>query len=199
MGQEIVCRAEFAGKTSVGKALLESDEIRFRGEFVLKLPFGSIKELKAKKGILYLRGAAGVVKLELGARAEKWRDKIVNPKPLVEKLGVKPGDAVTLYGAFEKQFHQTLKQRGAKITRNSSASWVFFKVRDQRDLSKVRTIAGRLQNAAALWIVYPKGQKTIPEREVREAVLEQGLKDVKVASFSETHTALKFVLPQHRR
>jgi len=47
--------------------------------------------------------------------------------------------------------------------------------------------------------VYPKGQKSVTESDIRSAGLETGLVDVKVVGFSPTHTALKFVLPKSRR
>jgi len=55
------------------------------------------------------------------------------------------------------------------------------------------------KGAAALWIVYPKGPKDITENDVLAAGRKAGLKDVKVAGFSPTHTALKFVIPAARR
>jgi hypothetical protein len=48
-------------------------------------------------------------------------------------------------------------------------------------------------------VVYPKGQKHITEAGVFAAGKQAGLVDVKVASFSATHTALKFVIPVDRR
>jgi hypothetical protein len=51
----------------------------------------------------------------------------------------------------------------------------------------------------AIWVVYPKGVTAIREIEVLNAGREAGLKDVKVASFSPTHTALKFVVPIEKR
>jgi hypothetical protein len=56
-----------------------------------------------------------------------------------------------------------------------------------------------MQGAAALWIVYPKGQKHITENDVLAAGRKAGLKDVKVVGFSPTHTALKFVIPLRSR
>jgi hypothetical protein len=47
-----------------------------------------------------------------------------------------------------------------------------------------------------LWIVYPKGKQEITELQVIEAGRQAGLVDVKVVSFSATHTALKFVRPK---
>ncbi|HXR09549.1 MAG TPA: hypothetical protein VN792_02170, partial [Candidatus Acidoferrales bacterium] len=51
----------------------------------------------------------------------------------------------------------------------------------------------------AIWIVYPKGVKHITESDVLRAIRAASLTDVKVASFSATHTALKAVIPSARR
>ena len=56
-----------------------------------------------------------------------------------------------------------------------------------------------MKGPAALWIVYPKGQKAITENDVIAAGRKAGLKDVKVVAFSPTHTALKFVIPLAQR
>jgi hypothetical protein len=50
-----------------------------------------------------------------------------------------------------------------------------------------------------LWIVYPKGRQEIKEQHVLDAGKQVGLVDVKVVSFSATHTALKFVRPKAKR
>ena len=47
----------------------------------------------------------------------------------------------------------------------------------------------------ALWVIRPKGRPEISERAVMDAGKAAGLVDVKVVSFSETHTAEKFVIP----
>jgi hypothetical protein len=47
--------------------------------------------------------------------------------------------------------------------------------------------------------VWVKGRKELNENHVREAALDAGLVDVKVARFSETHSALKLVVPRARR
>ena len=59
--------------------------------------------------------------------------------------------------------------------------------------------AKSLKGAAALWMVYPKGQKQLTENDVIAAGRKSGLKDVKVVGFSPTHTALKFVIPVENR
>jgi hypothetical protein len=199
MGQEIPCTVQFAGKRIQGTALLESKEILFRGDPRLKIPFTSIKEIKAADGELHVMTAGGLAIFELGAKAETWRDKILKPKSLVEKLGVKPGEFVALHGRFDQNFLSALKKHGVKISKAPNSPWTLLLAQKLEDLAKVRSLSKALQGAAALWVVYPKGQKTITENEVRGAGLRAGLTDVKVASFSDKHTALKFVIPRAKR
>jgi hypothetical protein len=56
-----------------------------------------------------------------------------------------------------------------------------------------------LKPNGALWIVRPKGRPEISERAVMAAGKAAGLVDVKVVSFSATHTAEKFVIPLAKR
>ena len=199
MGQEIDCCVKFKGKVSRGKALLESNEIVFRGDYRLKIPFPSIIECRAKDGLLRLKTAEGIAVFGLQGRAEKWCDRIRNPKSVIDKLGVKVGDRVRLYGTFDEQFRETLVHRGARIVKDGIVSWIFFKAQDRATLREVKTVVRAFEGTPALWMVYPKAQKNITEKDVRHAVLTQGLKDVKVVTFSGTHTALKFVIPRGSR
>lgn len=202
MGSEVRCTARFGKQVSEGTALLESNEVLFRGDFRLKIPFGSIKSAKAADGELRLETANGVAVLKLGSAAEKWREKILHPKTRIEKLGIKPGTKIVLIGGFDADFLDELKQLTRSITRDkvsSDADAVFFMADLKKELSQVARIAKSLQGAAALWIVYPKGQKSITENDVLGAGRKTGLKDVKVVGFSATHTALKFVIPLDKR
>ena|GEM_PF-6467788 len=47
--------------------------------------------------------------------------------------------------------------------------------------------------------MWPKGRRAFNEHHVREAALDAGLVDVKIARFSETHSALKLVVPKAKR
>jgi hypothetical protein len=201
MGQELACSVLSNGKSHRGKALLESNEILFRGDLRLKIPLASIKKVEAGEGKLNVRTKDALYVFDLGPRAEKWRDRIANPKSLLDKLGVKPGDSVSLQGSFSADFLAELKQRGALVARGKSTapSWIFLAADSLADLAGVKSAANALKNSAALWIVYPKGQKSITEHHVRGAGLRSGLTDIKVASFSPTHTALKFVIPVAKR
>lgn len=198
MGKELNCSVQFGKQQSEGKALLETSEILFRGDFRLKIPFSTIKSAKAVDGELRLQTADGLAIFHLGAASEKWCDKILHPKSRIEKLGVKPGAKVALLGEFDAEFLRelgSLTMSMGKGKTNSDAECIFFAADSKDALGSLSKISKSMQGAAALWIVYPKGQKHITENDVLATGRKSGLKDVKVVGFSPTHTALKFVIP----
>lgn len=198
MGSEMVCKVRFGKESSEGKALLETSEVLFRGEFKLKIPFSTIKSAKAVDGELRLQTAGGLAVFHIGPAAEKWREKILHPKSRIEKLGIKPGASVSLAGKFESDFLAELGKLTESVSRgkvNPGSEWIFFSADSKEDLSGLSKISKAMKSAVALWIVYPKGQKQITENDVLAAGRKTGLKDVKVVGFSATHTALKFVIP----
>jgi hypothetical protein len=203
MGDEVNCALTQGGKSSTGRALLETTEILFRGGDVrLNIPLSSIAEARAQDGELRLRTKDGQFTFELGPRAEKWREKIANPKSLIDKLGVKPGERVTLIGRFPAEFSASLKKHGAQLAAPEASvvcPWIFFAAESRDDLADIKRVTKSVKGATALWIVYPKGQKHITEADVRSSGLACGLTDIKVASFSPAHTALKFVLRKSNR
>jgi hypothetical protein len=202
VGYEEKCTAWLGKQQSEGKALLETSEILFRGDFRLKIPFSTIQSAKAVDGELRLQTTQGAVVFGLGPAAEKWRDKILHPKSRIEKLGVRPEAVVSLLGDFDAEFLGELGKLTKSVSKGkptADSEWIFFAVDSKEGLGAVQKISKSMKGAAALWIVYPKGQKHITENDVLAAGRQAGLKDVKVVGFSATHTALKFVIPLSRR
>lgn len=217
MGAELKCRARFGKQVSEGKALLETKELIFSGQFRLKIPFAQMKSVTAADGELrvefvedgkVVKGAqAGmpvplVAAFALGAPAEKWARKILHPKTRMKKLGIKAGARVSVIGELEDEFERELAEVTKAVTRGkvaSDAEWVFVCVESAKELAESARAGKALKGAAALWIVYPKGGKHITETDVIATGRAAGLKDVKVVGFSPTHTALKFVVPLHHR
>lgn len=202
MGNEVKCTAWLGKQESEGKALLETSEILFRGQFRLKIPFSTIKSAKAVDGELRLQTAEGLAVFQLGAAAEKWCEKILHPKSRIEKLGVKPGAKVSLIGGFDAGFLTEIGKLTKSVNKtkvSGDSEWIFFNADSKEDLGAMPRISKSMQGAAALWIVYPKGQKHITENDVLAAGRKAGLKDVKVVGFSPSHTALKFVIPLPNR
>jgi hypothetical protein len=204
MGNEAICKASFAGRKGRGKAQLETAELTFRSEdesLRFKVSFKDIKSAAAVGGQLRLETGEGDAVLELGANAAKWCDKILHPKSRIDKLGVKPGARVVRLGDFDEDFTAELARRTSNIKSkpDGAAEMIFFAANSANDLRQIAKLAKSLDGSAALWIVYPKGQKQLTETDVLSAGRKSGLKDVKVVGFSAALTALKFVIPSDRR
>lgn len=202
MGSEVLCTARFGKQSCSGKALLETSELLFRGDFRLKIPFGQMKSVKAVNGELRIEFSDGKAAFELGAQAEKWAHKILHPKSRIEKLGIKSGTRVAVLGELDAEFQVELKQAGALVRKGKlslDAELIFCRAESANELAHSARIAQELKGAVALWIVYPKGRKEVTENGVIACGRKAGLKDVKVVGFSPTHTALKFVVPLEKR
>ena len=94
--------------------------------------------------------------------------------------------------------------RAEKVVRKAPAAsrpvdLIFFGVQHRDALARLSTLAGLIKPDGAVWIVRPKGRKDVTEAETMAAGKRAGLVDIKVVSFSETHTAEKFVIPVARR
>ena len=207
MGSEVKCRVRFGKQESEGKALLETSEILFRGDFRLKIPFATIQSAKVVGDELHVQSAEGVAVFKLGAAtAAKWRERILHPKTRIEKLGIKPGTRVSLIG-FEEQdeeFPRELQSAKAitmpaENTLPKDCDAIFLRIDTQKQLTQVVKIARKIVGTTALWVIYPKGQQHITESDVLSAGRKAGLTDIKVVGFSPTHTALKFVIPVEKR
>jgi hypothetical protein len=207
VGKEAACTLRFEGKRTRGRALLETDEIVFRADDPqerasrLKIARKQIAAAQAKGGALRVRfGNSEAVFERLGDAAERWAEAIRSPKGRMDKLGVKPGARCALIGEFDHDFTLELSAGGARIVpRGSRLDAVFLAAENKVDLARVELALERLADAGAIWIVYPKGRKDIRETDVLGHGRAAGLKDIKVMRFSETHTALKFVIPVSAR
>jgi hypothetical protein len=198
VGNEVKCSVRFGKQESQGKALLETSELLFRGDFRLKIAFSTIKSVKAVDGELRLQTADGLAIFHLGEAAGKWCDKILHPKSRIEKLGVKPGTKVALLGSFDSDFLQEIGALTKSVSKGkivTDTECIFFAANSKAELAALPKVSKSMKGAAALWVVYPKGQNQITELDVLAAGRKSGLKDVKVVGFSATHTALKFVIP----
>jgi hypothetical protein len=195
MGSEVKCRVRVGGRASNGTALLETDELVFRGDFRLRIALKTTKRVEADGDVLVIETADGTVaRFDVGRLAAKWAEKIRSPPSRLDKLGVTGESKVALIGAFDDDFTKELAARAACVGARA-ASLVLFAASSAKDLARVAALRKKLPDDGALWIVYPKGRKEIREADVLESGRATGMKDVKVARFSDTHTALKFVVP----
>jgi hypothetical protein len=201
MGLETKCVAWLDGQVSEGKCQLETEHLSFRGEFKVTIPFGSIRHLNAAEGKLSVAFNAGTLILDLGPAAAKWAEKIKKPKSLIEKLGIKEAMKVSIQGIRDKEFLKQLKAKNVHTSKKLSkeSDIILLQADSKRGLGSVQTAAKHLVQNGALWIIYPKGKEELKQDDIFKAGKSAGLVDVKVVSFSSTHTALKFVIPVSMR
>ena len=182
------------GEQYEGEALLETAELIFRGPKRIVIPFAKIKTIDARDGRLTLDRYA----LDLGDDAAKWAEKIRNPKSVVQKLGIKSGQHVSLVQLDDAAFTADLERAGAVVSAGKpkkNADAILYAATSRAELDRLTTLRAALAPNGALWVIRPKGVKTITESDVMAAGKAAGLVDVKVVKFSETHTAEKFVIP----
>jgi hypothetical protein len=202
VGSEAVCRVSYKGEACEGKALLETAELIFRGDFRLKIPFNQIASLEASDGALQVGYEGGVAVFELGRNAEKWAEKIRNPRGLLDKLGIKPEMTVAVLGVEDDAFMTQLRDRVGEPSRKvvPEADLVFYEADCIEDLVRLSELRGAIKPAGGVWVVSPKGKGAVlKDVEVMAAAREAGLVDTKVVGFSDTHTALKLVIPKAQR
>lgn len=202
MGAEATCTARFKGRTSVGKARLETDVLQFRGDFRLSIPFTQISKIGARGGVLTVTCPEGTASFQLGTAAPKWAEKIRHPPSRLDKIGVKPEWRASAIGVEDEAFLKELEQAVAelsvgRVVQGSDA--IFFGSTKEAELTRLATLKTSLKPNGAIWVIRPKGRPEISERAVMRAGKAAGLVDVKVVSFSATHTAEKFVIPVSRR
>ena len=123
-------------------------------------------------------------------------------RPLLDKLGVKPDARVTIIGVEDDGFQKLLRERTGDISPRTrkDCDLVFYAANSLRDLDRLERLRGTIKPAGAIWVVRLKGEAAvIKETDIIAAAKTQGLVDIKVVSFSETHSALKLVIPVNQR
>jgi hypothetical protein len=204
VGLEAECAATLGDARSRGKAALETTELAFRGGFRARVPLGEVEAIDVAGDSLLVRWRGQTLALELGAAAAaRWADKLRHPPSRLDKLGVKPGSRVAVIGAFDLDFLTELRAHAAHVRRGvppAPVDLIFYAAAHHEDLADLDALVAGLRPDGALWIVRPKGGGApIGERDVMAAGHAAGLVDVKVAAFSATHSAGKFVIPVARR
>jgi hypothetical protein len=201
MGFDTTCSATYKKQTSVGRAQLEGDHVLFRGDFRVKLTLQSISDVSTTGGVLSLKGPDGTLALSLGPAAEKWAAKIANPPSRMQKLGVKAGMKVSVIGVADPDFEAELTAAGADVSSRlrKESGQVYLAIESAKDLERFRAVLPSLAQDGAVWAIRRRGLKDASEAATMAAGIAAGLVDVKVARFSETHTAEKFVRPVKSR
>ena len=119
--------------------------------------------------------------------------------PRLDKLGVKPGMRVALVGLDDEAFEAELRDRTRDITRGEplpDTDVVLYAADTLDDLDRLPALRERIAPNGAIWVVSRKGTAaTIRDVDGVNAAKGAALVDNKVASFDETRTALRLVIP----
>jgi NADPH-dependent 2,4-dienoyl-CoA reductase/sulfur reductase-like enzyme len=121
----------------------------------------------------------------------------VSTRPLLDKLGVKPGLRVAVVGLDDPAFMKLLRERTSAVVSGKPrgrCDIVFLGATDKRDLVRIKEAKGWIEPNGAIWVIRRKGARAaIKDTDLIEAGLAAGLVDNKIASFSDTQGAMRFV------
>jgi hypothetical protein len=121
----------------------------------------------------------------------------VYDRPLLDKLGVKPGSKVAVVDLDEPSFLRVLRERTPDVvlgTPRSACDIVFIGAAKLKELERLKEAKRWIEPNGAIWVIRPKGGRSeIRDTDLIEAGLSAGLVDNKIASFSDTQGAMRFV------
>ncbi|HEY0646514.1 DUF3052 domain-containing protein [Phenylobacterium sp.] len=193
MGKDAQVAARFADGPDEGRLQYEPPKLLFRGARRRVFEGEALKGVRAEGGDLVLADGS---RFALGeVQAGRWAQAINNPKGRLDKLGVKPGMRVAVLGVDDDALAGELAAREAVVVHDFADLDLFFYAADSvHELARIDELIPALAEKGALWIVSKKGKAaTVKDVEVMAAAKSFGLVDNKVAGFSETLTALRFV------
>jgi hypothetical protein len=122
---------------------------------------------------------------------------VVSTRPLIDKLGVKPGAKVAIVNVADDSFIALLRTRTQDIVEGKPSALcdlVFLGADTPQDLKRIEDLKGWIEPNGAIWVIRVKGGRAaLRDTDVIAAGLAAGLVDNKIASFSETHGAMRLV------
>ncbi len=121
----------------------------------------------------------------------------VYTRPLLDKLGVRPGSKVAIVNLDDAGFIKQMRERTSDIVKGkprSKVDLVFVGAENAAGLKKLDELKTWIEPNGAIWVVRPKGGRSaLRDTDVIDAGLAAGLVDNKIASFSDTHGAMRLV------
>ena len=112
-------------------------------------------------------------------------------------MGVKPGSKVAVVDLDDPGFLKELRARTGDVVLGKPASpcdIVVMGATQMRDLARLKEVKKWIEPNGAIWVVRRKGPGSpLRDTDLIDAGLAAGLVDNKIASFSDTHGAMRFV------
>ena len=121
----------------------------------------------------------------------------VSTRGLLDKLGIKEGARVVVLGDFEAAFMNLLLTRTTDVSTRRTrgpCDVVLMRARDAASLRRLRALKEWIEPNGAIWVVRTKGPGApLKDTDLIQAGLDAGLVDNKIASFSDSEGAMRFV------
>jgi hypothetical protein len=131
------------------------------------------------------------------------RQEYISTRSLLDKLGVKPFQRISVLGVDDDRFWAQLTAQAPDVVKDrlrQESDLIFFAADSLAALQQLARLKTHLVRHGAIWVVSLKGKAAkIKDVDVIAAAKAAGLVDNKVVSFSETHTALRLVIPVKQR
>ena len=124
-------------------------------------------------------------------------DRPLTERPRLTKLGIRPGQRISVLGIDEPGFVDELVAASADVStrlRNDS-DMIFFAANDRDDLQRIGELRPYIKSNGAIWVVRRKGKDAVlKETDVIEAGLAARMVDNKIVAFTDTHGAMRLVI-----
>lgn len=123
-------------------------------------------------------------------------------RTLIEKLGIKSGQRILVLDVNNPSFANDIAAYEPAFDEPRSArefDVILYGAEVKKALARLSKLQKNIVSNGAIWVVYPKGRTEIRESDVIAAAKSAGLVDNKICRFSDTHTAMRCVIPLAKR
>jgi hypothetical protein len=118
-------------------------------------------------------------------------------RPLLDKLGVRPGMRVSLLDVGEDWFRELLAERTDDVhdVPAEGSDLVFLMAGEPADLERLKALRRVIKEDGAVWVLRRKGAgRALNEVDIIDAARAARLVDNKIASFSDELGAMRLVV-----
>jgi hypothetical protein len=113
-------------------------------------------------------------------------------------MAIRAGQTVSLIALTDRDFAAEVVAAKARVSRGRAlkgSHHVVFEAIKLGDLKRLKALRTCLDPAGGIWVIHRKGPEGIKDTDIFAAAKRVGLTAIKVARFSDTHTAERLVIP----
>jgi hypothetical protein len=199
MGQRANVKARIAGSDVGGQLYLDTEQVIFRGEKNrVAIPVQGIKSARADGGTLVLIVGREKYEFVMGPVAQRWADRITNPRTLIQKLGVRPDSVMAYIGERDSELLSELERTSRAVQSElmrRDYDLVFVGIETPEELDRLDGVREWIKSNGSIWLIFPKGRRDLKDETIISKAKINGLVDNKIARISDRLTGMKLVIP----